>query len=88
MNHHGFKFNIEVRKKGFLDYSWTVDVEENGFLVPVAEGNAHGFNSGKKAAVGRAKKWAKRQNAHADEKERRVECETMSNNENRYRRSR
>lgn len=88
MNHNGFKFNIEVRKKGFLNYSWTVSVEENGFLTLVAEGNAYGFNSGKKAAVGRARKWAKHQNANADEKERRVECETMDNNENKYRRSR
>lgn len=34
------------------------------------------------------KKWANHQNAHADEKERRVECKTMDNNENKYRRSR
>lgn len=88
MNHSGFKFNIDVRGNGFLSYSWTAGVEEDGFPTPIAEGKAHGFDSGKKATVRQARKWAKSRLAHPNDKERWAECTTMNNGKSRHRRNR
>lgn len=87
MNRDGFKFNIGVRRNGFLNYSWTAEVEEDGFLTPIAEGKAHSFNGGRKTAIRQARKWARTRLAHPSEKERWAECATMNSIKTRHRRS-
>lgn len=87
MNRDGYKFDINVRRNGFMSYLWSAEVEDEGFFTPIANGTAHTLNGGKKAAMKQARKWAQHQLAHPSEKERWAECTTMSNTKTRHRRS-
>ena len=53
----GFRFNIEVQRKGALRYVWTVLLEEDGFLTPIAEGKSYSSRSARKTATGYARAW-------------------------------
>lgn len=87
VNRDGYKFDINVRRNGFMSYLWSAEVEDEGFFTPIANGTAHTLNGGKKAAMKQARKWAQHQLAHPSEKERWAECATMSNTKTRHRRS-
>ena len=87
MNRDGYKFDINVRRNGFMSYLWSTEVEDEGFFTPIANGTAHTLNGGKKAAMKQARKWAQHQLAHPSEKERWAECATMSNTKTRHQRS-
>lgn len=41
MNRDGYKFDINVRRNGFMSYLWSAEVEDEGFFTPIANGTAH-----------------------------------------------
>lgn len=36
MNRDGYKFDINVRRNGFMSYLWSAEVEDEGFFTPIA----------------------------------------------------